>query len=468
MFKVAAGGGSRPIQIAEMDNWWGGTHWGENGIILFSPSWDTPIYGVSDKGGTPEPVTTLEPGESSHRDPRWLEDGRISFRVRMSDSGGRRDEQGLYVQTPGESDKQLVFAAERPGRLTSRALFSYTNDPPSISIRPFDPKTLEVGAPTTHALPSQVQWFDTSDDLRISALVPRGPDRKRTATWYSRDGNVLGTVGEPGFIESPAISPDETHVVLEYDQDGDQEIRNYELRRGISISVHKSSVKWRNMWSPDGREILFALQTEPERSDIVAVNADGTGDVRTLVKGEHYATPYSISKDGRWLVFGTNSADDPNGDIWIEDLGNPGQPRRLVDSPKGVDEFNARISPDARWVAYAMTENGRAEVYVVNVESGKRTRVSLDGGYQPRWRGDQREIFYVTDADEIMAASVDADGDELVFGEPRSLFKAPILGFNDLYDVTRDGQRFLILTGEQYRPTSATMLVNWFEEPGNE
>ena len=110
-----------------------------------------------------------------------------------------------------------------------------------------------------------------------------------------RDGEVLGTIGEPGFIESPAISPNETHVVLEYRQDGDQEIRNYELRRGISISVHKSSVKWRHMWSPDGREILFALQTEPEKSDIVAVNADGTGDVRTLVKGAHYTTPNSVS-----------------------------------------------------------------------------------------------------------------------------------------------------------------------------
>jgi Tol biopolymer transport system component len=466
MFKIAADGG-RPIEIAETRRW-GNAHWGENGIVLFSPSWDTPIYGVSDKGGTPEPVTTLGPGESNHRNPRWLEDGRISFRVGMSDSGGRRDEQGVYIQTPGESDKQLVFATNGWAGLTSRGLLTFTNDPPSVSISPFNPKSLEVGEPTTYALPSQLQAWGRSYDLRIGALVPRGPDRKSTATWYSRDGEVLGTIGEPGFIESPAISPDETHVALEYRQDGDQEIRNFELRRGVSISVHKSPVKWRNMWSPDGREILFALQTEPEKSDIVAVNADGTGDVRTLVKGEHYATPSSISKDGRWLVFSSDSADDPTYDIWIEDLENPGQPRRLVDSARGIGEFNARISPDARWVAYATTENGRDEVYVVNVESGKRTRVSLDGGYQPRWRGDQREIFYITDADEVMAASVDEEGGELIFGTPRVLFEAPILGHNNLYDVTGDGQRFLVLTGEQYRPTSATILVNWFERPANE
>ena len=293
-------------------------------------------------------------------------------------------------------------------------------------------------------------------------------DEFDTATWHNRDGEVIGTIGEPGFIESPRISPDETHVALEYLHDGGQEIRNYELRRGISTSVHKSPVKWRQMWSPDGREILFALQTEPRKSDIVAVNADGTGGVRTLVKGEHYATPHSLSRDGRWLVFASDSADDPTYDLWIEDLENPGQPRRLVDSARGINETNARISPDDRWVAYTTDESGRNEVYVVNVESGKRIRVSPSGGFQPRWRGDQRELFYITSADEIVAASVDVEGDELIFGEPRVLFKATLLGHNDLYDVSSDGQRFLILTGEQHRPTSATILLNWFEKPANE
>jgi len=467
MLKVAADGRSSPVEIADTRNWSGSTDWGRNGTILFSPSWDTPIYGVSDKGGTPEPVTTLEPGESAHRNPVWLDDGRILFSVFMNESGGRRDEEGIYIQTPGDSGKRFVFK-ERSWGLTSRGLATYTEDPPSISIRTFDPRTLEIGAPTIYALPSPLQEFGISDDLRIAAQIPKGPDRLRTATWYSRSGEVIGTIGEPGFIESPAISPDETHVALEYLKDGVQEIRNYELRRGIAISVHKSEVTWRQMWSPDGHEIVFALQTEPGKSDIVEVSADGTGGVRTLVKGEHYSTPSSISKDGRWLVLLSDSDDDPTYDIWLEDLDNPGKPRRLVDSPKGVNEFNARFSPDARWVAYATNESGREEVYVVNVASGKRIRVSPNGGFQPRWRGDQREIFYLTYADEIMAASVDAEGDELVFGEPRVLFKAPILGFNDLYDVTSDGQRFLVLTGEQYRPTSATILLNWFERPANE
>lgn len=152
--------------------------------------------------------------------------------------------------------------------------------------------------------------------------------RLRTATWYSRSGEVIGTIGEPGFIESPAISPDETHVALEYAKDGVQEIRNHELRRGIAISVHKSEVTWRQRWSPDGRAIVFSLQTEPEKSDIVEVNADGTGDIRTLVKGEHYATPGSISKDGRWLVFLSDSAGDRTSDIWLEDLNSSPVARR--------------------------------------------------------------------------------------------------------------------------------------------
>jgi len=219
------------------------------------------------------------------------------------------------------------------------------------------------------------------------------------------------------------------------------------------------------MWSPDGRSILFALQNEPGKSDIVRVSADGTGEATTLIRGEHYATPYDLSRDGRWLLYGSDSDGDPTYDIWLEDLENPGHPRRIVDSPKGVDEGPARFSPDGSWVAYTGDESGRNEIYLVRPDSGRRIRVSPDGGFYARWRRDGRELFYLTRADEVVAVSIEPGGAEPIVGAPEVLFKAPLLGWNDLYDVTADGQRFLVLTGEQYRPTSATVLLNWFEGP---
>jgi serine/threonine-protein kinase len=465
LLKVPADGRSRPIEIAETPVWSVAT-WGQDGTILFAPSWDTPIYGVSDKGGIPEPVTTLEPGEASHVFGYRRGDGRIMVGVAMKQAGGRKDEEGIYVETPGETARKLVLRINPfTLSLSSRGLLTYTDDPPKITLRRFDQKTLELKDPEEYGLPLQVQTADNSDDLRVFAQIDRGPESLRTATWYDRSGKVIGTIGEPGYIESPAISPDETRVALEYTRDGVQEIRNYEVRRGIATSVHKSEVKWRQIWTPDGRSIVFALQTESGKSDIVRASADGTGDATTLVKGEHYATPNSISRDGRWLVFASDSANDPTYDLWIEDLDNPGKPRRLINSPNGIGEGDGAFSPDASWVAYRANEGAREEVYVVNVQSGKRIRVSRDGGFQPRWRGDQRELFYLTRADEIMAVSVESKGDELIIGEPRALFKAPILGWNRLYDATGDGQRFLVLTGEQYRPTSATILLNWFERP---
>ncbi|HEY5611877.1 MAG TPA: hypothetical protein VIL97_11780, partial [Thermoanaerobaculia bacterium] len=469
LLKVPANGSSSPIEIAETPVWWSIATWGQDGTILFAPSWDTPIYGVSEKGGIPEPVTTLEPGEASHVWGYRLGDGRIMVGVVMKQAGGRKAEEGIYVQTPGETARKLVLRINPfTLSLSSRGLLTYTDDPPKITLRRFDSKTLELKDPEEYGLPLRVQYADNSDDLRVFAQIDMGPEALRTATWYDRSGTVIGTIGEPGYIESPAISPDETHVALEYTKDGVQEIRNYETRRGVAISVHKSEVKWRQIWTPDGRSIVFALQTEPGKSDIVRVSADGTGGETKLVKGEHYATPYQISRDGRWLLFASDSANDPTYDLWIEDLENPGNPRRLIDSPKGISEFDGSFSPDAAWVAFATNEGGRPEVYVVNVQSGKKIRVSRDGGFQPRWRGDQRELFYLTRADEIMAASVESEGDELIIGEPRTLFNAPTLGWNRLYDVTGDGQRFLVLTGEQYRPTSATILVNWFERPATE
>jgi len=154
MLKVSADGGSSPIEIAETGNWGGYPAWGKNGTILFSPSWDTPISGVSEKGGTPKPVTTLEPGEYAHRDPVWLDDGRIMFNVLMSESGGRKGEEGIYIQTPGESAKRFV-TKENPGTwgLTSGRLGTYKEDPPSLTLRTFNPKTLEIGAPAVYPLP---------------------------------------------------------------------------------------------------------------------------------------------------------------------------------------------------------------------------------------------------------------------------------------------------------------------------
>lgn len=311
LLKVPANGSSSPIEIAGTPSW-GGATWGADGTILFAPSWDTPIYGVSEKGGMPEPVTTLEPGEASHVWGYHLGDGRLLFGVAMKQAGGRKDEEGIYVQTPGETARKLVLRINPfTLSLSSKGLLTYTDDPPKITVRRFDQKTHELKDPEEYGLPSQVQNADISDDLRVFAQIDKGPESLRTATWYDRSGKVIGTIGEPGNIESPAISPDETHVALEYARDGVQEIRNYEVRRGIATSVHKSEVKWRQIWSPDGRSIVFALQTEPGKSDIVQVSADGTGAATTLVKGEHYATPMSISRDGRWLVFASDSAKDP-------------------------------------------------------------------------------------------------------------------------------------------------------------
>jgi Tol biopolymer transport system component len=465
LLKVPADGRFRPQEIAESRSWFGSVAWGRNGTIVFSPSWDTPLYAVSDRGGKPQPVTSLEEGELRHRNPYFLADGRLLFDVVMESRGGHKDDEGIYIQTPGEAGKRLLLRTTDRWFLVGNAIGIYSEDPPRFSLRKLDPKTLELGPPEVHELPAPIQMARVSEDLQIWAQIEKGPERQRTATWYDRTGKVLGTVGEPGFIESPAISPDGRHVALEYTSDGLQEIRNYELRRGIAISVHKSPVTWRHRWSPDGRSILFALQNEPGRSDIASVSADGTGEVTTLVEGDHYATPNDVSPDGRWLLYGSDSADDPTWDLWLEDLENPGQPKRVVDSPKGVGEGGGRFSPDGSWISYHSDESGRNEIYLIQRATGQRIRVSPDGGFQALWRRDGRELFYLTRADEVVSVTIEPGDDAPIVGTPEVLFKAPLLGWNRLYDVTGDGQRFLVLTGEQHRPTTATVLLNWFQSP---
>jgi Tol biopolymer transport system component len=171
LFKVPADGHSRPLVLAELSIWSGGAAWGRDGTIVFSPSWDTPLFAVSDRGGTPRPVTTLEKGEVRHGNPAFLADGRLLLAVVMEPDGGRKDDEGIYVQRQGEAGKELVMRV-KPGNwgLIADRIATYAPDPPRLVLRTLEPRTLNLGDPEEHALPAAAQWMDSSQDLRI--LLP--------------------------------------------------------------------------------------------------------------------------------------------------------------------------------------------------------------------------------------------------------------------------------------------------------
>ena len=195
-------------------------------------------------------------------------------------------------------------------------------------------------------------------------------------------------------------------------------------------------------WSPDEKAIAYSVD-EPGGKDIVVQPLDG-GPVRRFArKGRQWPSDWSL--DGRALLF-TDLPDDTHQDIWVQPV--DGAARSFVTAP--AHEMAARMSPNGRWVAYQSDETGRNEVYVQSFPTpGRKTLVSPEGGVNPVWSHDGKELYYWR-VDRLIAARLEDgnDGQPLTVRERAVLFRAPYFeNVHAMYDVSPDGKQFVLVTG---------------------
>jgi eukaryotic-like serine/threonine-protein kinase len=228
-------------------------------------------------------------------------------------------------------------------------------------------------------------------------------------------------------------------------------------------------------WTPDGKRIAFTSNKEGPQS-IFWQLADGSGGLERLTTGEYNNNhvPMSWSPDGQLLAF--IQIDPTTGlDIWVLRLGDPsagsGQVRKA--QPFLRTPFNESVpafSPDGHWLAYVSDESGLVEVYVQPYPGpGGKYQISKEGGTEPVWNRNGRELFYRS-GNKMMAVDI-ATKPGFAAGKPRMLFEGPYRPTGSTiqnYDVSPDGQRFLMLkSGEQNSSSAPTQIVvvqNWFEE----
>jgi Tol biopolymer transport system component len=298
-------------------------------------------------------------------------------------------------------------------------------------------------------------------------LVWQG-DRQRDyqLIWFDRAGNQAGTVGAPmkvvdrGF--APRLAPDGKRVVI---RRRDPQLQNSDVW-AIDLEGNRSSRLTSNpapddlpIWSPDGSQIVFQniLGHTP---GLYQKAASLPAAEKLLLKG--YNAPTDWSRDWRFIFY-TSLRDKSRLNIWVLPLADPANPYPLLNT--AFEALQAQLSPDGRWLAYASDESGRHEIYVQAFTSegklgGDKQPISASGGSQPRWRREGQELFYVA-ADGMMMA-VKRNG--ATFETPKALFKTRMLtGLYKLgidYDVTADGQRFLIGT-QVGEPTPVSVILNW-------
>ena len=458
--------------------WARGSTEGE-GVIVFAPRMLRTLYRVSDAGGEPIPVTVLDEStrEITHWRPHFLPDGQHFLYVGGRAPGDARVYVGsLDAGANGQSDSRekspllpddtaVRYAPPTRWYPGGYLLFVREN---SLMAQEFDAGRLEpAGQPFPIAEGVQGGSGLGAGDFSVSRT---GVLAYRTGAgggltqlqWFDREGKQLTSVGEPGVYFTFSVSPDETRAAVSRADSGD--IWVFDLSRGVSSRFTFDPVsELTHTWSPDGERLVFS-STRDGAYNLYLKPASGAGEAELLLQTDNNKGPRDWSRDGRLILY--QEQDPETGwDLWVLPLEGERKPSRYLQT--GFNEQLGQFSPDGRWVAYNSDESGRTEVYVQPFPaSGDKHQVSIDGGIEPRWRPDGKELFYLTADGRMMVAEI-FRGETFRAGVPQMLFRAP--GVNPVlastvfhYDVSKDGQRFLIdaaVEGPTQSPV--TIVLNW-------
>jgi dipeptidyl aminopeptidase/acylaminoacyl peptidase len=297
-------------------------------------------------------------------------------------------------------------------------------------------------------------------------------------SWFDRRGKQLGHAEQPGAYSYTdfALSPDGKRLAaskIDPRSGGETGIWLLDLLRGVSTRfTFDLSPDSAPVWSPDGSRVAFAAY-RGGGDGIYQKTTNGAGKEQALVSATgDPKLPDDWSRDGRFLLY-TQQDPQTHSDLWVLPLAADGTPSGTATSfaNTAFSEDQGRFSPDTHWVAYASDESGRSEIYVqpfpAPPNGGSKTPISRDGGSQPRWRRDGKELFYSSPDGKLMAADV-TEGLEFEASAPRTLFQVPIaqIGHNEGglqvlgWDVAPDGKRFLIDTAT-ISTEPVTVVLNW-------
>ena len=334
--------------------------------------------------------------------------------------------------------------------------------------QPFDAATLKLSGVAT-PLAEKLQYFRPTGWAVFSAtenvLAFQSGEINSQLTWYDRNGRELNSVGPLANHETPRISPDGQRVAVAVgnSRTGALDIWVYELTRDLStrFTFTDQETEFHPLWSPDGRKIAFVHDPDgPPHLFQKAWGEDGNQEM--LVPAGGVQMSHDWSPDGRFILY-EETSNRAKIDLWVVPVVGNRRPKPFRNTR--FTETEARFSPDGRWVAYVSDESDRREVYVQRFsetpDAAQRWKVSTAGGSQPVWRRDGEELFYVSADNELMSAPV-KPGRLLEIGQPETLFKIDPGGGGGFYDVSPNGDRFLVNTAvTRAESLPITVVVNW-------
>jgi Tol biopolymer transport system component len=467
----ASGGPSQVIAANVPDNRL--ASWGPDDTIIFSRG-TTGILRVSSSGGMVTPVTEPDASrqEGSHRFPQFLPDGRhFLFSVRSSVA----DQAGAYAGSLDGKTKKLLIPGNTTALYAPSGHVLFLNGD-TLMGQAFDAERLELKGQAFLVEGGVGRSSTGSGSYSVSGTGTLGyagtlstPGR---LTWFDRRGAPSDSAAPAGDYTDFRLSPDQTRLAasLVNPKTGFPDIWITDLTRGGSAPfTFGPAVNASPVWAPDGARIIFRTTRTGGLAEFNAKSAGGGGKEEPVLSHTVSRASgalssnmmlYDWSPDGRHLLFSTITSSDS--DLWLLPLAGDPKPVRFLSAPG--DQWHGSFSPDGRLVAYTSNESGRLEVKVQTFPlTDRQWPVSTTGGYEPRWRADGREMYYLSLDQKLMAVGV---GPGPSFGAPTELFPVRVAGGVSFqrthYVPSRDGKRFLINTpiGDA-AIVPITVVLNW-------
>ena len=464
--KIDVSGGP-PITLCDAPDNRGGT-WNQDGLILFAPTNTSVLQKVSASGGLPAPATVLGQGELGQIRPSFLPDGRHFLYSTIAPRPGLGGP--IYLGSLDSTERKELFNANSANAVYTQGYLLFLRETTLVA-QPFDARRLVLTGdafPIAERIRTSVStqpygYFSASENGAL-AYQAGAETANSQLLWFDRTGKQIGALGDPAAYSALELSPDGKRVSVSIlDEAGKgQDIWLYDVARGLRTRfTFGPSQAYEAIWSPDGSRIVFSSRRKGS-VDLYQKDSSGAGNEETLLEDNLDKYPDSWSTDGKFLLYEALGSSRST-ELFVLPLTGDRKPIPLLQSQFGGTD-DGRISPDGRWVAYCSNESGRNEIYVTSFPStGGKWQISTAGGYFPRWRHDGSEIFYLTPDNRLMAASVNGKGAGIEVGGVKPLFATRIVfagGYQ--YDVSADGQRFLIDTApEQATSSPITVVLNW-------
>ena len=473
--KVAITGGP-PVTLVTVDGVSRGATWAPDGTIVFATAnVSRGLQRVSASGGDATVLTTpnRQGGEADHLWPEFLPGGQAVLFTITPLGGGLDTAQVAVLDLRTNTQTILVRGGHHAHYVPSGHLVYGAGG--TLRAVAFDLARLAVVGTPAPVLEDVMTTTAGGVDAVVAGngtlvYVQGGlTSAQRSLVWVDRMGREEPISAPPRAYVYAQLSPDGTKVALDI-RDQEQDVWIWDLaRETLQRLSFDPGFNRGPVWSRDRQRVAFSRALDLTE-EVYWQAADGSGVAEPLTeKSTVTMTPSDFSPDGTMLLYMPTG---PPYDIWMVPVAGPRTAGvALLNGP--ANESNPTVSPDGRWLAYESNESGQLEIYVrpfPNVNTG-RWQISTRGGTRARWSRDGRELLFYVGAvarGTLMAVPVES-GSAFRAGVPKMLFQgnypAPNSG-RGLYDVSRDGQRFLMIKGEdaEAAPRSLTVVQNWLEE----